>query len=100
MEKMKLAYYPGCTLKNHARNFEDSALSSLEALDVEVKELDRLTLELCQVIRGKPHIGGGDIPIDGDDPLCGSSRQPLLECIELVLRGFPHQNMHLPLAGE
>ena len=38
---MKLAYYPGCTLKNHAKNFEDSALSSLEALDVEVNEIDR-----------------------------------------------------------
>ncbi len=38
---MKLAYYPGCTLKNHARNFEDSALCSLEALGVEVSEIDR-----------------------------------------------------------
>jgi heterodisulfide reductase subunit B len=38
---MKLAYYPGCTLKNHARNFEDSALCSLEALGVEAKELER-----------------------------------------------------------
>lgn len=38
---MKLSYYPGCTLKNHAKNFEDSALCSLDKLDVEVEELDR-----------------------------------------------------------
>jgi heterodisulfide reductase subunit B len=38
---MKLAYYPGCTLKNHAKNFEDSALCAIEALGVEVDELDR-----------------------------------------------------------
>ncbi len=38
---MKLSYYPGCTLKNHAKNFEDSALCSLEQLDVEVEELPR-----------------------------------------------------------
>ncbi len=38
---MKLAYYPGCTLKNHAKNFEDSALCAIEALGVEVDEIDR-----------------------------------------------------------
>ena len=38
---MKLAYYPGCTLKNHAKNFEDSAVCSLEALGVEFSELER-----------------------------------------------------------
>lgn len=38
---MKLAYYPGCTLKNHARNFEDSALASLQALGIEAAELPR-----------------------------------------------------------
>lgn len=38
---MKLSYYPGCTLKNHAKNFEDSALYSLGQLDVEVEELNR-----------------------------------------------------------
>ena len=38
---MKLAYYPGCTLKNHAKNFEDSALCAMEALGVTVEELDR-----------------------------------------------------------
>ncbi len=38
---MKLAYYPGCTLKTKARNLEDSALAALKALSIEVKELDR-----------------------------------------------------------
>ncbi|MFC2156656.1 CoB--CoM heterodisulfide reductase iron-sulfur subunit B family protein [Acidobacteriota bacterium] len=38
---MKLSYFPGCTLKNHAKNFEDAALSSLEQLGVEVEELHR-----------------------------------------------------------
>ena len=38
---MKLSYYPGCTLKNHAKNFEDSALCALEKLGIEVQELDR-----------------------------------------------------------
>ena len=38
---MKLTYYPGCTLKNHAKNFEDSTLCSLKNLGVEVEELKR-----------------------------------------------------------
>ncbi len=38
---MKLAYYPGCTLKTRARNLEDSALASLKALGIEVEELPR-----------------------------------------------------------
>jgi heterodisulfide reductase subunit B len=38
---MKFSYYPGCTLKNHARNFDDSTISSMEKLDVEMEELDR-----------------------------------------------------------
>lgn len=38
---MKISYYPGCTLKNNAKNFEDSALCSLKQLDVEVEELPR-----------------------------------------------------------
>jgi len=38
---MKLTYYPGCTLKANARNFEDSALYSLEQLGIEVEELSR-----------------------------------------------------------
>ncbi len=38
---MKLSYYPGCTLKNHAKNFEDSALCSLEHLGIEVEEIPR-----------------------------------------------------------
>jgi heterodisulfide reductase subunit B len=38
---MKLLYYPGCTLKNQAKNFDDSTFSSMAKLDVEVEELDR-----------------------------------------------------------
>ncbi len=38
---MKVSYYPGCTLKSNAKNFEDSALCSLKELGLEVKELDR-----------------------------------------------------------
>ena len=38
---MKLSYFPGCTLKNHAKNFEDSALCALKYLGVEVEELKR-----------------------------------------------------------
>ncbi len=38
---MKVSYYPGCTLKNNARNFEDSTLSALKHLDVELEELPR-----------------------------------------------------------
>ncbi|OGT88436.1 MAG: heterodisulfide reductase, subunit B [Gammaproteobacteria bacterium RIFOXYA12_FULL_61_12] len=38
---MKLIYYPGCTVKNHARNFDVSTVSSMERLDVEVEELSR-----------------------------------------------------------
>ena len=38
---MKLKYYPGCTLKNQAMNFDASTVSSMEKLDVEIEELDR-----------------------------------------------------------
>jgi heterodisulfide reductase subunit B len=38
---MKFSYYPGCTLKNHAKNFEDSAICSLKQLGIEVEELPR-----------------------------------------------------------
>ncbi len=38
---MKLIYYPGCTLKNQARNFDVSTISSMAKLDVEVEELAR-----------------------------------------------------------
>lgn len=38
---MKLAYYPGCTMKNHARNFEDSLLYSMNHLGVEIEEIER-----------------------------------------------------------
>ncbi|MGB7294141.1 MAG: CoB--CoM heterodisulfide reductase iron-sulfur subunit B family protein [Candidatus Aminicenantales bacterium] len=38
---MKVSYYPGCTLKSNAKNFEDSALCALRELGVDVKELSR-----------------------------------------------------------
>lgn len=38
---MKLSYYPGCTLKNHAKNFEDSTLCSLKQLGISVEEIPR-----------------------------------------------------------
>jgi len=38
---MKISYYPGCTLKANAKNFEDSALCSLKKLGLEVEELRR-----------------------------------------------------------
>ncbi|MDH4196824.1 MAG: CoB--CoM heterodisulfide reductase iron-sulfur subunit B family protein [Candidatus Aminicenantes bacterium] len=38
---MKISYFPGCTLKSTAKNFEDSALCSLRQLGLEVEELGR-----------------------------------------------------------
>ena len=38
---MKISYYPGCTLKANAKNFEDTALCSLKQLGLEVEELRR-----------------------------------------------------------
>ncbi len=38
---MKLSYYPGCTLKTNARNFEEPALCALKKLGLEVEELPR-----------------------------------------------------------
>jgi heterodisulfide reductase subunit B len=38
---MKISYYPGCTLKNAAQNFEDSTLYALNRLDTEVQELKK-----------------------------------------------------------
>lgn len=38
---MKISYYPGCTLKTKAKNLDRAAIASLEALGVEVAEIDR-----------------------------------------------------------
>jgi heterodisulfide reductase subunit B len=38
---MKISYYPGCTLKTKARNLDVAAVASLEALGIEVEEIDR-----------------------------------------------------------
>ncbi len=40
-DNMKLAYYPGCTLKTKALNLEDSALAALKALGGDIEELPR-----------------------------------------------------------
>ncbi len=37
----RLAYYPGCTLKTNAKNFEDSALATAEKLGIELVEPER-----------------------------------------------------------
>jgi len=38
---MKVAYYPGCTLKTSAKNLNDSAIAAMARLDVEMEELPR-----------------------------------------------------------
>ncbi|WP_136809324.1 CoB--CoM heterodisulfide reductase iron-sulfur subunit B family protein [Desulfosediminicola flagellatus] len=38
---MKISYYPGCTLKTKAKNLDKAAVASLEALGVEVEEIDK-----------------------------------------------------------
>jgi len=38
---MELSYYPGCTVKTRARNFEDSAIAVMLALGVNLAELPR-----------------------------------------------------------
>jgi heterodisulfide reductase subunit B len=38
---MNVSYYPGCTLKTKARNLDHSAVASLDALGVTLKELPR-----------------------------------------------------------
>ena len=38
---MRIAYYPGCTLKTNAKNFEDSAIASAKELGIEMVEPDR-----------------------------------------------------------
>jgi heterodisulfide reductase subunit B len=38
---MKISYYPGCTLKTKAKNFEESTICALTTLGLEVEEIDR-----------------------------------------------------------
>ena len=38
---MDLSYYPGCTLKTKAKNFEDSAIASMAVLGINLVELPR-----------------------------------------------------------
>jgi len=41
MTEIDLSYYPGCTLKTTAKNFEDCAVASMKVLDINLKELPR-----------------------------------------------------------
>jgi heterodisulfide reductase subunit B len=45
-----LAYYPGCTLKNHARNFDATTVAAIGALGVELRELERWNC--CGTVHG------------------------------------------------
>jgi len=38
---MSLAYYPGCTLKTKAKNLEDPAIASMEALGLDLEEIPK-----------------------------------------------------------
>ena len=38
---MRIAYYPGCTLKTNAKNFEDSTIASAKELGIEMVEPER-----------------------------------------------------------
>jgi len=38
---MKIPYYPGCTLKTKAKDFEDSAIAAAKAVGIEMEELPR-----------------------------------------------------------
>ncbi len=38
---MRISYYPRCTLKSNAKNFEDSAIASMRELGIEMEELPR-----------------------------------------------------------
>ncbi|WP_295391252.1 CoB--CoM heterodisulfide reductase iron-sulfur subunit B family protein [uncultured Thiodictyon sp.] len=47
---MRISYFPGCTLKNHAVNFDDSTIAACTRLGLEVKELDRWNC--CGTVHG------------------------------------------------
>jgi len=38
---MRISYYPGCTLKSNAKNFEDSAIASMKGFGIEMEELPK-----------------------------------------------------------
>ena len=54
---MKISYYPGCTLKTSAKNFEDSTLCSLTKLGIEVAGAPPLELLRNRLFprHGRPH---------------------------------------------
>jgi heterodisulfide reductase subunit B len=47
---VKIFYYPGCTVKTKAKNFEESAIASMKVLDVELVELP--TWNCCGTVFG------------------------------------------------
>jgi heterodisulfide reductase subunit B len=47
---MKLSYFPGCTLKNHAEGFDVSTVAAFERLGMEVEELARWNC--CGTVHG------------------------------------------------
>jgi len=47
---MRLSYFPGCTLKSHARNCDDSTFAAMACLGMEIKELDRWNC--CGTVHG------------------------------------------------
>ncbi len=40
-DKMEIAYYPGCTLKTNAKEFEETAIKVFEKLGVRLKEINK-----------------------------------------------------------
>ncbi len=38
---MKYGYYPGCTLKTHAKDFEKAAIEAYKKIGIELKEMDK-----------------------------------------------------------
>ena len=40
-DKMEIAYYPGCTLKTNAKEFEETAIKVFEKLGIKLKEINK-----------------------------------------------------------
>jgi len=47
---MRISYFPGCTLKSHAANFDDSTIAACTRLGLDIKELDRWNC--CGTVHG------------------------------------------------
>ena len=97
---MKISYYPGCTLKTKARNLDKAAIASLEALGVEVEEIDRwnccgavhsLTaddlIHQLSALEEQDGGNGADAVLGGDRRIGVHIHLPDLETLGLVLLG-------------